>query len=95
MYIWCKLKLTGRPSCFVVEIVLVEGVLETTFKVTIFMKICICKIQDQSVINPLHYAPTWGVKIIQKYDVTLNRNCSANKRSTVKIVDIFRICRAC
>ena len=33
-----------------VEIFLVEGVLETTFKVPIIMKIYMCKIQDEAVI---------------------------------------------
>ena len=50
IYIWYKLKLTLRPPCFVVEIFLVDGVLETTFKVPIFMKIYMCKIQDEAVI---------------------------------------------
>ena len=50
VYIWCKSKLTHRPPYFVVEIFLVDGVLKTTFKVPIDMKIYMCKIQDESVI---------------------------------------------
>ena len=50
LYIWGKLKLTLRPPCFMVEFVLVDGVLETTFKVPIIMKIYMCKIQDEAVI---------------------------------------------
>ena len=65
LHIWYKLKLT-------------RSVLDTTFKVPIKMKIYIGKIQDEVVIiisknkyqndffNPLHYAPTWGVKNIPK-----------------------------
>ena len=48
--IWYKLKLTLRPPCFVVEFFLVDGVLDTTFKVPIIMKIYMCKIQDEAVI---------------------------------------------
>ena len=50
MYIRYKLKLTLRPPCFVVDIFLVDGVLEKTFKVPIIMKIYMCKIQDEAVI---------------------------------------------
>ena len=45
IYIWCKLKLTLGPPCF-----MVDGVLETTFQVPIIIKIYMCKIQDESVI---------------------------------------------
>ena len=105
IHIWCKLKLTRRPPCFVVEIFLVDGVRDTTFKVPINMKIYICKIQDEAVIiisknksqndflTPCTMRQHGGWKLYKKYDVSLNWNCSANKRSTVKILDIFRICR--
>ena len=48
--IWYNLKLTLRPPCFMVDCFVVDGVLDTIFKVTINMKIYICKIQDESVI---------------------------------------------
>ena len=48
--IWYKLKLTLRPPCLVVAFFLVEGVLDTTSKVPIIMKIYMCKIQDEPVI---------------------------------------------
>ena len=104
IHIWRKLKLTLRPPCFVVEFFLVDIVLETTFKVPIIMEIYMCKIQDSKSLlyqkkiselffNSLNYAPIWGVKIIQKHDVSMHWNCTAYKRSTVKILDIFRINR--
>ena len=106
-HIWYKKKLTRRPPCFVVEIFLVDGVRDTTFKVPINMKIYICKIQYEAVIiilknksqndflTPCTMRQHGGWKLYKKYDVSLNWSCSANKRSTVKILDIFRICRAC
>ena len=40
-------KVNTQTPCFVVEMFLVDGALDTTFKVPIFMKIYICKIQDE------------------------------------------------
>ena len=48
--IWYKLKLSLRPPCFMVGMFFVDGVLETTFKVPIIMKMYMCKIQDEAVI---------------------------------------------
>ena len=39
-------KVNTQTPCFVVEMFLVDGALDTTFKVPIFMKIYMCKIQE-------------------------------------------------
>ena len=44
-------KVNTQTPCFMAEIFLVNGALDTTFKVPIFMKIYMSKIQDQAVIN--------------------------------------------
>ena len=102
---WYKLKLTLRPPCFVVEIFSFDGVLDTTFKVPIITKIYMCKIQDKAVIiisknkpqndflTPCTMRQHGGWKKYQKIDVSLDWNCTANKRSTVEILDILRIYR--
>ena len=79
-HIWYKFKLTLRPPCFMVELFLVDGVLDTTFKVPIIMKMYMCKIQDEPVIiisknksqNDFLTPYTLRVKIIQKNDVSLD-----------------------
>ena len=85
---------------------MVEGVLDTTFKVPIIMKIYMCKIQDEPVIiisknkshndflTPCTMHQHGGWKLYKKHDVSMDWNCTAYKRSTVKILDTFRICRA-
>ena len=45
-----QIKFNTQTPCFVVEILLVDGVMETTYKVPIFTKIYTCKIQEQSAI---------------------------------------------
>ena len=105
LYIWYKIKLARRPPCFVVEIFLVDGVRDTTFKVPINMKIYICKIQDEAVIiisknksqndflTPCTMRQHGGWKKYKKNDLSLDWNCTANKKSTVEILDILRIYR--
>ena len=45
-----QIKVNMQTPCFVFDIFLVDGVLETTFKLPIIMKIYMCKIQDEAVI---------------------------------------------
>ena len=45
-----QIKVSTQTPIFVVEFFLVNGVLETTFKVPIIMKNFMCKIQDEAVI---------------------------------------------
>ena len=45
-----QIKVNTQTPCFVVEIFLVDGVRDTTFKVPINMKIYMCKIQNEAVI---------------------------------------------